>query len=203
MTTILHHAYERLCAKESDINEHLPTLYSYGLKSNHITECGVRSVVSSYAFALALLGRDTTKLIQVDLVKTGNVERFQEECDMYGVQTHFYEASDLECPMEETDLLFIDTWHIYGHLKRELSRWNSVVKKYIILHDTTVDEWEGESLRCGWNIAQQSVDSGIPEEEISKGLWPAIEEFLENHPEWILKERFMNNNGLTVLERKA
>ena len=36
-----------------------------------------------------------------------------------------------------------------------------------------------------------------------KGLWPAIEEFLTDNHEWYLKERFENNNGLTILERKT
>jgi hypothetical protein len=40
-------------------------------------------------------------------------------------------------------------------------------------------------------------------EEIRKGLWPAVAEFLENHPEWSLRERFVNNNGLTVLEKSS
>jgi len=34
-----------------------------------------------------------------------------------------------------------------------------------------------------------------------KGLWPAVEEFINEHPEWKIKERFTNNNGLTILER--
>ena len=201
MPTLIETIYKRKVEESSDINEHLPTLYKYGLECKTITECGVRSVVSSYAFAAALLGRPNTKLFQIDIVKSDRVEDFQQECEQYGIDTVFYEQSDLLCPLEETDLLFIDTWHIYGHLKRELARWNSVVTKFIILHDTTVDEWDGESVRCGWDIPQQSIQSGIPEEEISKGLWPAIEEFLADHLEWRLKERFTNNNGLTILER--
>ena len=31
----------------------------------------------------------------------------------------------------ETDLLFIDTWHVYGHLKRELKAHEKKVNKYI------------------------------------------------------------------------
>jgi len=34
------------------------------------------------------------------------------------------------------------------------------------------------------------------------GLWPAVEEFLAEHPsEWALQHRYTNNNGLTVLKR--
>jgi hypothetical protein len=107
----------------------------------------------------------------------------------------------LECPIEDTELLFIDTWHVYGHLKRELSRWNSHVSKYIIMHDTTVDEWLGESIRLSLNFEEQSVSTGIPVEEIIKGLWYAINEFLVQHPEWVLEKRYINNNGLTILRR--
>ena len=99
-------------------------------------------------------------------------------------------------------MLFIDTWHVYGHLKRELAHWHAYVKKYILMHDTTVDEIRGESLRVGANIAQQVIDSGYPEEEIRMGLGPAIAEFLEEHPEWVVEKKYTNNNGLTVLARK-
>lgn len=194
--------FHELCSVPSDINEHLPTLHRYGRECNHITECGVRAVVSSYAFASALVGREGTKLVQVDRESHPNVYAFGRECASEGLNVVFHNQSDLECPMEQTDLLFIDTWHIYGHLKRELARWNSVVKKYILLHDTTVDEWLGETVRLGWNATQQSLESGIPVREIQKGLWPAIDEFLQEHKEWALAERFTNNNGLTVLVRK-
>jgi hypothetical protein len=185
----------------SDINEHLVTLYRYANDCNHVTECGVRGVVSSYAFANALKGRSNNKLIQVDPAKYENVCQFQAECNAEGVNTIFYDQSDLDCPMETTDLLFIDTWHIYGQLKRELNRWNGSVTKYIIMHDTTVDEWLGETLRVGWNANEQSKNTGIPVDEITKGLWPAISEFLNEHPEWTIRERFTNNNGLTILSR--
>lgn len=37
-------------------------------------------------------------------------------------------------------------------------------------------------------------------EEIKCGLWKAIEDFLLVNPNWKLKERYINNNGLTILE---
>ena len=40
-----------LTAVPSDISEHLPTLANYAKKVNHITELGVRSVVSTWALA--------------------------------------------------------------------------------------------------------------------------------------------------------
>jgi len=187
----------------SDINEHLPTLRALASECRHVTEAGVRTVVSSYAFATALKGKAEHALVQVDLKKSANVTTFQAECAAEGVHTVFYEESDLTCPVAETDLLFIDTWHIYGHLKRELARWHSYAKTYIVLHDTTVDEWAGETIRNGWDAVAQSKESGIPVEEIRKGLWPAVEEFLKEHPEWHLAKRYTNNNGLTILKRRT
>lgn len=200
MSIITKNFFEK-CYSISDIHEHLPTLYKYGTDCVHITECGVRNVVSSYAFARSILNKPNGKLVQVDLESNDNIVKFGNECKEEGINCVFYNQSDLECPMEPTDLLFIDTWHIYGHLKRELQRWHEYVRKYIIMHDTTVDEWEGETIRCKWDPFQQSQQTGIPVKEITLGLWPAIEEFLQNHPEWKIKERFTNNNGLTILYR--
>jgi cephalosporin hydroxylase len=137
----------------------------------------------------------------VDLVGCDAIDMLLDVCENENINATFYKEDDLTCPIEETELLFIDTWHVYGHLKREFARWHSYAKKYIILHDTTVDGEYGESIRMGWNILEQSKASGIPVEEIARGLWPAVEEFLKEHPEWVLKERYTNNNGLTVLAR--
>ena len=58
--------------------------------------------------------------------------------------------------------------------------------KYIILHDTISFEYIGETI----------IGSGQ-----YRGLWYAIEEFLEMNPKWVLHERYTNNNGLTILKR--
>jgi hypothetical protein len=193
--------YEQHKSTSSDINEHLLTLRAYAEQCNHITECGVRGVTSSWAFAAGLFGKIPARLIQVDLDTNANVVNFGSIARKSGIDVVFYQQSDLTCPIEQTELLFIDTWHIYGHLKRELARWHSSVTKWIIMHDTTVDEWLGETIRIGWDATAQSAQHGYPVEEITKGLWPAIDEFLKEHPEWLLEKRFTNNNGLTVLRR--
>ena len=195
--------YSELCITPSDINEHLPTLARYASECTTITECGVRSSVSSYALAHGLKGKSDTKITQVDVSWHSNIATFQKECAKEGIRTNFYGMSDLECPLEQTDLLFIDTWHVYGHLKRELARWHPYVNKYIAMHDTTIDGVHGETIRNGWDAKKQSLDTGIPVDEIRKGLTPAIEEFLAEHPEWSLREQFVNNNGLTILEKKS
>lgn len=199
--SMLTSAYTQKCSIPSDINEHLPTLYEYSKKCDSIVECGVRHIVSSYAFSSGLLGNKNNSFTMIDPFKSEQIDTFLSLCNLEGINAKFIHASDIECPLIETDMLFIDTWHIYGQLKRELAHWNSSVKKYIIMHDTTVDEWKGETVRCCLDANRQSKESGIPVEEITKGLWPAIEEFLKEHPEWKIERRYTNNNGLTILAR--
>lgn len=99
-------------------------------------------------------------------------------------------------------MVFIDTWHIYGQLKRELDKFSKITNKYIIMHDTTIDAIYGETIRLGWNAHQQAIESGFTVEEINCGLSKAIEEFLQNNSnEWVLYEKYTNNNGLTVLKK--
>jgi hypothetical protein len=63
-----------------------------------------------------------------------------------------------------------------------------------------VDAVHGETIRCGWDAEKQSLETGYPIEEINRGLVPAIQEFLEKNPDWILFEHYENNNGLTILK---
>lgn len=200
---IINDKYINACVTPSDINEHIVTLNIYAQKCNHVTECGVRGVTSSWAFAAALVNRPNTKLVMVDIESNSIVDNFLKLMNIANLNTIFYEQCDLVCPMEETDLLFIDTWHVYGHLKRELARWHSSVRKYIILHDTTIDAEYGETIRGNSNAIEQSRQSGIPIEEINKGLWPAVTEFLEQNHNWRLEKRYENNNGLTILSRNT
>jgi cephalosporin hydroxylase len=171
--------YKEKCNTPSDINEHLPTLKKYAEECDHVTEFGVRWIVSTYAL---LMGKPK-KMVSYDIedIEMELVQNMVKE----NTELKFIQGDSTKIEIEETDLLFIDTIHTYEHLKKELSLHSSKVKKYIILHDTTVYEWEGEAI------------NGVTQ----KGLWPAIEEFLESNPNWVIYERFEYNNGLTILKR--
>ena len=136
----------------------------------------------------------------VDIVPV-TITYMKDIAESIGIDFTFIVHDSATVDLPQVDLLFIDSWQLYGHLKRELANNHTKVNKYIIMHDTTVDEWVGESIRNGWDTKKQSEETGYPEDEIRKGLWPAVEEFLAANPEWKLKERRTNNNGLTVLER--
>jgi hypothetical protein len=197
--------FTKACGISSDINEHLPTLKRYASCCSSVVEFGVRGGVSTLALLSGLAESSSSgkQYLGVDVDSCPIVPRMQQLANQNGIAYRFAKEDSAKANIDACDMLFIDTWHVYGHLKRELANNHSKVGNWIILHDTTVDEFEGESIRRKWNTKQQSVESGYPEEEIRKGLWPAVEEFLQANANWKLRERFVNNNGLTVLERDA
>jgi len=182
MTQDLIDNYEYRCNTASDINEHLPILKKYAEDCNHITEMGVRWLVSTIAFMMGL----PKKLISYDIdplenwgINTNDVIELGKNNN---IDFNFILGNTLELEIEETDLLFLDTDHTYKQLKGELTLHGNKSRKYIVFHDTTSFEFKGMN---GDTI----------------GLWPAIEEFLSENPHWIIAERFYNNNGLTILKR--
>lgn len=194
--------YEELCKTRSDINEHLPTLYNYASKCRSVIELGVRGVISSYAFIYGLLNTNQEVKILLNDIEECNIEELLTLTENMNIKVDYQWINDLDLEINTNyDLTFIDTWHVYGQLKRELEKFSKITNKYIIMHDTTIDEYQGETIRNNWNAEEQTIETGIPVSEIKKGLWPAIEYFLESNNEWRLKERFINNNGLTILEK--
>jgi len=200
--------FNRKCSVPTDIYEHLPTLYKYSLGCTDIAEFGVRSVVSTWAFLKGLKDTDSPtgkkKLICCDLEKSPNISLAEIAAKNNSITLEFIEGNDLSVNLKDgVDLLFIDTWHVYPQLKLELDIHSRNVRKYIALHDTTIDGEKGESVRMNHDIAALARDSGFSEEDIKTGLGKAVKEFIETHPDWKIKEVFTNNNGLTVLERVA
>jgi hypothetical protein len=178
---VLENIYNKRCEIQSDINEHLPTLKKYAEECDHITEMGVRWVVSTFAF---MMGKPK-KLISIDInpVEKHGIQTIDliSLAKTAGVEFEFVLGDTTEIEIEETDFLFIDTLHTYTQLKKELALHPSKVKKYIGFHDTTTFAQVGEYKEVG--------------------LWPAIEEFLSSNPEWVIAEKFENNNGLTILKK--
>lgn len=195
--------FKNKCEQPSDINEHLPTLMKLSKECETICEFGVRSVVSTWAFLNGLLQNNSNNknLVSVDIAKVYSIENVISIANNAEINMKFIHQDSVKCEIPQTDMLFIDTWHIYGHLKRELQTHHQKVNKYIVMHDTELDKIHGESIRSNWNIQQQSIDSGYTEEEISTGLQKAIDEFLKEHDNWILHKVYTNNNGLTILKK--
>ena len=195
--------YNILCDTPSDINQHLPTLYRYATKCKSIIELGVRGCISSWAFVCGLLDNNESekKILLNDMVPC-NIIEILENTSTLDIKVEYQWIDDLKLDVtENVDMTFIDTWHIYGQLKRELKKFSKITNKYIIMHDTSIDAIQGETIRSGWNAQEQSIESGFPVEEITCGLEKAIQEFLTENKDWAIKERFLHNNGLTILEK--
>lgn len=202
----LEHIINLVYQYPSDINEHIPTLIRYGSECDIITEMGVRWITSTWAF----LGCAPKQLISYDMrdpstwdvggagenlsiVNRGynKIQNVYDVAKEFNLNFKFIQANVLDIEIEQTDLLFLDTWHSYKQLKAELNKHGSKVNKYIIFHDTTnyayIDETNYEELGEEWKA------EGI-------GIWKAIEEFLYLNKEWVIWERFQNNSGLTILK---
>lgn len=194
---------EVLCRRPSDINEHLPTLFNYAKECESVIELGVRGCVSSWALLYGLLNNNkaTKKLLLNDLTEC-NVSELVNVARSLSVEVNYVWIDDLKLEVDGMyDLTFIDTWHIYGQLKRELDKFSKITRKYIIMHDTEIDGIQGETIRNNWDAVKQSQETGFTVEEINSGLQKAIDEFLESNNDWRIKEVYKNNNGLTILER--
>lgn len=168
--------YEYECARSTDINEHLPTLKKYAEDCEHITEMGVRSIVSTWAF---LMGKPKN-LISYDI---NNIDEsiILNTIKDNDIDFKFIQGDTTKIEIGETDLLFIDTLHTYDQLKDELDLHGNKSKKYLIFHDTTLFGNRGERGDIGLN--------------------PAIKEFIVENSHWAIHEVFTNCCGLTILKR--
>ena len=203
---IVKDKYERVCKWKSDINQHLPTLCKYAKECTSVMELGVRGVVSTWAFLWGLLQNQKSyvpRILIVNDIQKCNLDELMKASRHLPVVVKAHWGSDLEMPIDHAvDLVFIDTWHVYGQLKRELERFAPYARKYIIMHDTETFGRTGEAKRKG-NVKDMMRQTGYTQDEVEKGLLYALEEFMEAHAdEWEVAEVFTNNNGLTVLRRR-
>jgi hypothetical protein len=195
--------YNSLCNSPSDINEHLPVLCKYAKECESVIECGVRNCISSWALVFGLLNnnKEIKKILLNDKINC-DINELLTETKNLPIEVSYQWKNNLDLELTSNyDMIFIDTWHVYGHLKKELYKFSPIINKYIIMHDTTIDEIDGETIRCGWDVNTQSVETGYTVDEIRCGLGKAINEFLETNTNWKLVEKLTNNNGLTVLKK--
>ena len=171
--------YKIVCGRMSDINEHLPVLKEYGEKVERITEFGLRGGDSTTAFLAARPKSFNTYDINPACQATyDRLKVMSEDCSF------LFFCNDTSCSdILETDLLFIDSYHSFDQLAAELNRHHQMVKRYIIMHDTHTFGWRGEDRK-------------------EPGLKVAIAKFLATSKSWQIHKVLLNNNGLTILERK-
>lgn len=197
----LKYQYEQHSNGRSDINEHLPTLRRLSMDCSSVIEIGIRGIVSTWGILQGLSENSTgiREYIGIDINSppSEKLKLAQTLANDNGINFLFWQANDMTIQIPEVDMLFIDTIHTYCHLTYELETFSPQVQKYISMHDTSEP----------WGTRDDQVYYGNYSEypasydRTKRGLWAAVEDFLKNHPEWELKERYFNNHGFTVLQR--
>lgn len=188
--TLLQKRWDRLPGINGydSMGEYLPVLQRYAGQVGHITEFGVFNGVSTTAF-LAGLGnplrenKADRKLYCVDLQRSADIDELSTAAAELGVLFQFAQDDTRTVPMEETDLLLVDSWHNAETVAAELAHAAPFVKRYIVFHDTEMFWYVG--------------NDGSP------GIGKAIDAFLREHPEWKEVERIRTGAGLMVIERQG
>lgn len=169
--------FSELKKNPSDINEHLDSLYQLASFCDTVTEFGVRTAVSTYAL-LSWCNNVTS----YDIYELKEVKDLIEQAQREEKNFKFVLADVLNVDIEETDMLFIDTRHVWKQIKAELERHGSKVKKYMAFHDTET--------------------FGITWEDWGEGIMMQIDIFLDNNPERRIMHRHKNNNGLLIISKE-
>jgi predicted O-methyltransferase YrrM len=166
------------CKTISDINLHLPVLLEYAKKCKTICEMGVRNGISTWTF----LYSRPKKLVSYDIEYSRDLEEHKKYAKNESIDFEYIISDVLKTEINEYDFIFIDTWHTYSQLKKELQLHAKKAKKYLGFHDVFTFGQKGEDGK-DW------------------GLIPAIMEFLQNNPEWKISYYTVENNGLLILEK--
>lgn len=177
--TRLDRLYRTACGMDTDIHEHLPTLRRLASGCDHVTELGTRTGSST----LALLAARPERLITYDLMRWPQVDHLEALAAEAGVDFTFRQEDSTAAPIDDTDLLFIDTWHVEEQLARELALHAPMARRYVVLHDTAPDAYGDRGETRG-----------------HRGLLPAVDAYLQRGT-FEVAERHLNNNGLLVLRR--
>ncbi len=198
---LLQKEYQRVCEMRSDIREHLPLLRDLALECSSVVEIGMREMVSTWAILQGLSENVSDKRsyhgIDIAVPPLNTLSLAKKLMKENGVTFVFWPENDMNIDIPFTELLFIDSLHTYCHLSYELEKFSPKVAKYIALHDTS-EPWElldDTEYRGDYSEYPEFID------RTKRGLYPAVEDFLTRHPEWVLHERRFNDHGFTILKR--
>lgn len=191
----------------SNVHEHIPVLATYAEKCSSVAELGVNEMITTWSFLKGLRFNKKKKkvLICVDINdKPAPFDSVVELAKKNRISMEFLRGDSGTVTLPKVDMLFIDTAHHYAQLHRELEHHYTRVNKYIVMHNTLIDGEFGEIVRMCYyyDVNKMAEHFNYNVKDMCKGLQPAIDEFLANHPDWKLDQQLANNNGLTILVKK-
>lgn len=178
----LDEVYNKLRAIPRDLNEHMPTmrgLVEYVGEGCRVTEISNRreSVVGFLAGRPAVMRSYNTELrsdyarAAIGFVSGSGGQVIETEID----------DSRMIPKIDECDILFIDSEHTYARAIEELHKYQSQVKRFIVLHDTQI-------------FGDKGQDNG-------PGMLAAMRDFMRAVPQWSVYFDTAAQYGLTVLCR--
>lgn len=126
---------------------------------------------------LAAVILENPEVVRAYDIKLNRYNKAKDMFENYTVDNNIdykiFQDNTLKCNINTTDLLYIDTVHIYSHLVQELKRHGHMVRKYIVFHDTAAQE------------------------ELKK----AVEEYIERNSEWSIIIDCKINVGFMTIKR--
>jgi hypothetical protein len=167
----INELYNQKCHTASEINRHLPVLFKYGQKCNHITEFGVSNGQSTTAF----LAAKPNKFVSYDIKIDSSVQLLVDLSIQENINFYYILHSSNTAEIENTDLLFIDSEHSEENTLKELANTLNKINKYIIFHDSLWANPPGPCVRT------------------------AIDLFLKENKNWKIIEELNDSYGLLVM----
>ena len=198
----LHNACVQANKKHSDICESIPIFIGLGLGAQSIAEFGqgppqygLNSTMGLF-YGLARSEKEDKKFYCYDLTYNPGLDNVGDTAVDLDIEYEYFKEDTGEVIIPPVDVLFIDSEHTYQHMMRELANNKDLVSTYVALHDTsgkysTWEDWPFDHERRG-ELAK------YPEKY---GMWPAVQDFVLENPEWEIAYRHTVGNGLTVLKR--
>jgi hypothetical protein len=198
---LLNELYEHVCQHPSDINLHLPELKRLASECSSVVEIGMRGMVSSWGILEGLSENKAThrSYLGIDMTapRPETLGWARRLAEANGISFTFWMKNDFDVEIPRTEMLFIDSLHTYCHLTYELEKFSPYVEKYIAMHDTSEPWGYSDDTEYKGNYSEYPYW----QDREKRGLWPAVEDFLERHPEWSLEKRDEQCHGLTTLKR--
>lgn len=178
---------------KGDSDRHVLTLYAIALghKAKRILELGVRNGDSTRPLVLAAY-KNGGKLVSVDIEQTNYSCPSEFQNNWQFVKQDALEFLKNDNPEEPYDLIFIDDWHAYNHVKAELEQIDRLVspKTVILVHDLMYGN------TCPHYHSDLTLTSG---QWANGGPYRAIAEL---NPQFWEFSTLPYNNGLTLLRKK-
>lgn len=186
------HLLQKVKYGGADSDRHLLTMFSLSVSINakKILELGVRDGNTTLPFLLA--AKETGGMVHsVDLDPT----RFQCPDDLR-IYWKFYQSDALkwlEQNNTQYDIVYVDDWHAYSHVKQELEMLESMISPsgLILLHDLM------------YSNAQPDYRSNLTPSDpqwADGGPYRAVAELDPEKWEW---STIPINHGLTILRKKS